>query len=197
LAVVAAVHFYGTRADQVELLDYLGEPTDASLHPWPLVQSPLLVFSRDEAMASPHVMVASRRFGEPAIIREGDAATTGGTRAALFNRMNLDRFRPRATEGIVDSNASPVLLWKPAGSNAEGLQAGDIGSQADSMSAISKDYELWATRVMNWVRRKGTKVWGLEQHDVRADLDIRRTTVSTVYALPGALAALEGGTPGH
>ncbi|HSV37228.1 MAG TPA: hypothetical protein VLI04_00585, partial [Nocardioidaceae bacterium] len=74
---------------------------------------------------------------------------------------------------------------------------GTIGSQADSMSAVSKDYERWVNRAMNWVRRNGTRVWGLEAQDQRSDLDLRRTDVTTVYALPNALTMLEGGTPGR
>jgi hypothetical protein len=38
--MVAAVHYFATPDDHAELLDYLGEPVKASLHPWPLVDSP-------------------------------------------------------------------------------------------------------------------------------------------------------------
>ena len=111
----------------------------------------------------------------------------------MFNRLTWERLKP--TEGLVDSNASPVLLWTPATQGPDGLGSGTIGSQADSMSAVSKDYERWVNRTMNWVRRKGTRVWGLESQHQRADLDLRRTDVTTVYALPDALRTLEGGTP--
>ncbi len=46
---------------------------------------------------------------------------------------------------------------------------------------------------MSWVRRTGTKVWGLEKAAARPDLDIELSFLNTVVALPGALAALEGG----
>jgi hypothetical protein len=39
-----------------------------------------------------------------------------------------------------------------------------------------------------WVRRRGIKVWGLQRRNVRPDLDIALAAVSTIYALPGALA---------
>jgi hypothetical protein len=29
------------------------------------------------------------------------------------------------------------------------------------MSAVSPEYERWVNRIMGWVRRRGTKVWGL------------------------------------
>ena len=119
------------------------------------------------------------------------------TRAGVFNRINWDRLRPNAREGLVDSNASPVLLWTPGAANDSDLRVSSIGSQADAMSAVSSEYERWVNRVMGWIRRKGTKVWGLEPSDLRADLDIQFPFVNAVYALPGALSALERGTPGR
>ncbi|WP_121258309.1 hypothetical protein [Nocardioides ferulae] len=191
------MHFYATPTDQAHLLDYLAEPAEVALRPWPMVASPPIDLSRELALASDHVMVVSRALGPPIVIREEDPAMAGGTRSALFNRLNWERLEPGPTEGLVDSNASPVLLWTPATEGPEGLRAGDIGSQADSMSKVSKDYERWVNRVMSWVRRKGTRVWGLEPHQRRPDLDLHRTDVTTVFALPGALRALEGGTPGR
>jgi len=118
------------------------------------------------------------------------------SRSGVFNRLNWEQLNPSRDEALVDSNVSPVLLWTPA-THAEGvLGSGNIGSQADSMSAVSADYERWVNRVMNWVRRKGTKVWGLQAQGVRPDLDVRRTDVTTVFALPDALVALEGGATG-
>jgi len=61
------------------------------------------------------------------------------------------------------------------------------------MKAVSADYERWTNRVMSWVRRRGTRVWGLERSGVRPDLDIQLMFVNKVFALPGALAALEAG----
>jgi hypothetical protein len=195
--VVAAVHFYATSTDQLQLLDYLGEPDEVTLLPWPVIQSPAVSLTRPEGLSRAQVMVVSRQLGQPTIIRAGYAAMAEPTRAGLFNRINWERLKPKPTEGLVDSNTSPVLLWTPASHGPSSLSSGSIGSQADSMSAVSKDYERWANRVMNWVRRKGTKVWGLETHEIRPDLDLRRTDVTTVFALPDALSALEGGIAGH
>src|SRR5665647_1706852 len=57
----------------------------------------------------------------------------------------------------------------------------------DAMASVSTEYEKWVKRAMGWVRRKGTRVWGLERHEVRPDLDIDLSFVNSVYALPGAL----------
>jgi hypothetical protein len=65
------------------------------------------------------------------------------------------------------------------------------------MAAISADYERWVNRTTGWIRRKGTKVWGLEQGTVRPDLNIQVGFISSVYALPGALRALEQGAAGR
>ena len=77
------------------------------------------------------------------------------------------------------------------------LRASEIGSQADSMSAVSPEYERWVNRIMGRVRRQGTRVWGRQRRNVRPDLDITQNFVSAIYALPGALAALQAGVPGR
>jgi hypothetical protein len=158
--VVAAVHFYATSTDQLRLLDYLGEPDEVTLQPWPLVQSPAVTLTRPDALSCSQVMVVSRALGHPTVIRAGDAAMADQSRSRLFNRINWERLKPRSGEGLVDSNASPVLLWPPATDSDGVLVSGGIGSQADSMSAVSRDYERWVNRVMDWIRRRGAKVWG-------------------------------------
>lgn len=195
--MVAAVHFYATATDQEQLLDHLGEPDEVTLRPWPVVALPATVLSRQDAMSSGQVMIESRAFGPPVVLRKGDPAMAARSKAGVFNRLNWERLKPQPSEGLVDSNASPVLLWTPATRGPDGLYSGTIGSQADSMSAVSKDYERWVNRTMGWVRRKGTRVWGLDAQHQRADLDLRRTDLTTVYALPDAMNSLRGGTAGH
>lgn len=73
----------------------------------------------------------------------------------------------------------------------------DVGSQADHPAQISEEYDRWLKRVLGWVRRAGTRVWGLEQASLRPDLDLQLSILNGVYALPGALAALESGTIGR
>jgi hypothetical protein len=195
--VVAAVHYFATVSDQMKLLDYLGEPVDVSLHPWPVVGSPPMVLSRDQALTAGQVMIARHALGRESLIGPGSAAMEASTKAGVFNRINWDRLRPKEGSALVDSNTSPVLLWTPAESNASTFHTSGIGSQADSMAAISSEYERWAHRVMGWVRRNGTKVWGLERERIRPEFDIELPHVSTVYALPEALAALGRGIPGR
>ena len=119
------------------------------------------------------------------------------SKAGVFNRLNWQRLSPGDEAGLIDSNISPVLFWKPGHSDDSVLRVSEIGSQADSMSAVSPEYGRWVNRVMGRVRRRGTKVWGLQGRSVRPDLDIALAVVSTIYALPGALAALEAGVPGR
>jgi hypothetical protein len=195
--VVAAVHYFATVQDQESLLDYLGEPASVTLRPWPVLDPSRAPISRSQALARTQVTVVPAAFGPPSLIRPGDAAMSEPGKAGMFNRLNWQRLSPGAEEGLIDSNASPVLFWKPAPSSDPVLRVSEIGSQADSMSAVSPDYERWVNRVMGWVRRRGTKVWGPQRHDVRPDLDIALAFVNTTYALPGALAALEAGTPGR
>lgn len=194
--MVSAAHFYATVADQQLLLDYLGEPHDASLHPWPVVCASSVALSRAEALSRDHVTVVSGALGGPVLIGPGSASMGEPTRAGVFNRINWERLAPQPDAGLVDSNVSPVLLWTPATHVDGDLRAGSIGSQADAPRSVSTEYERWVNRVMGWVRRRGTRVWGLEAARVRPDLDIRRSDVTTVVALPEALAALEAGAVG-
>jgi len=189
--MVTAAFYFATPEDQETLLDYLGEPDKVTLHPWPVVRFPLDVLTREEALAGPQVFIVNRHLGPPAAIRPDDSAMDEPTRAGVFNRLNWDRLRPPPDRALVDSNASPVLFWEPAGLSNEVIGVSQLGSQADAMAAVSVDYERWVNRTIGWIRRKGSKVWGLEQGTVRPDLDIQLGFVNSVYALPGALRALE------
>jgi hypothetical protein len=193
--VVAAVHYFATARDQESLLDYLGEPESVTLRPWPVLDPSRATLGRRQALASVHVTVVSAAFGPPSLIRPGDAAMDEPGKAGVFNRLNWQRLSPSDEEGLIDSNISPVLFWRPGHSNDSVLRVSEIGSQADSLSAVSPEYERWVNRIMGWVRRRGTKVWGLQRRNVRPDLDIAMDVVSTIYALPDALAALEAGVP--
>jgi hypothetical protein len=195
--VVAGVHYFATGQDQDILLDYLGEPERVTLCPWPVLDPSGAALGRSQALAFRYVTVVSSALGPPSLIRPGDAPMSEPSKAGVFNQLNWQRLSPSGEEGLIDSNVSPVLLWEPGRGDASGLCVSAIGSQADSMSAISPEYERWANRVMGWIRRKGTRVWGLQQHSERPDLDISLPIVSTIYALPDALTALQAGAPGR
>jgi hypothetical protein len=195
--MVAAVDFFATPDDEGALLDYLGEPDTASLHPWPICHPDLAALDRNTAASLSNVMVANSALGTPRIIRADDPSMDGASRAAAFNSMNWERLDPDPDERLVDSNASPVLLWQ-RGRLADGVvHQSAIGSQADSISAISHEYERWVNRVLSWVRRRGVRVWGLDGRNLRPDLDLAIDHISSIYALPGALATLVSGTPGR
>ena len=97
------------------------------------------MLTRDRALTTPHVMVVHRDFGLPSVIRQGETAMTQPTKAGLFNRINWDRLRPAAREGLVDSNASPVLFWAPGPVTDSNIRVSSIGSLAGAMAAISAD----------------------------------------------------------
>ena len=108
--MVTAAFYLATREDQATLLDYLREPDKATLHPWPVVRTPLEVLSREEALAGTKVMVVKRDLGPPVSIRPGDSAMDAPPRAGVFNRLNWDRLSLSLDEALVDSNASPASL---------------------------------------------------------------------------------------
>lgn len=195
--MATAVHYFATEDDQEALLDYLDEPNSVTLHPWPVVRSPLDVLRRSDALVTQQVMVVHNALGPPVVIRPGDPAMEEGTKAGIFNRINWDRLGRASSEGLVDSNASPVLFWQPGKASERLLATSSIGSQSDAMATVSTEYEKWVKRAMGWVRRKGARVWGLERHGVRPDLDIDLGFVNNVYALPDALIVLQNGALGR
>ena len=186
-----------TAQDEESLLDYLGEPESVTRCPWPVLGPSRAALTRRQALASVHVAMMSAAFGPPSLIRPGDAAMNESSKAGVFNRLNWQQLSPGDEAGLIDSNISPVLFWRPGHSDDSVLRVSEIGSQADSMSAVSPEYERWVNRIMGWVRRRGTKVWGWQRRNIRPDLDIALGFVSTIYALPDALVALEAGVPGR
>lgn len=191
--MVTDVRYFATESDEQALLDFMGEPSEVVLHPWPLLREPLERLSRIEALRSERVMVTNRSLGGPVRMFANSPALQESSRSGLFNRITWNRLRPDSGEALVDANTSPVLLWSPVRNSTEVLHAGSIGSQAESLAKVSGDYEQWVRRVQGWVRRKGTSVWGLAGAAVRPDLDIDLAHVSAVYALPGALDCLTSG----
>jgi hypothetical protein len=193
--VVAAVHFYADSDDVSELMEYLGQGGEVSLHPWPLVQNPPIEYSIDQALMARHVMVQSTVHGPPVVLRPDQSTSVtsirDAARVSVFDELN----RSVAGSGLLhDSNRSPVLLWSPGSLSDGKLSLSSIGSQADSMHAVSTDYVRWVNRTMSWVRRHGTVVWGLKQEQIRPDLKLQLGgLVSTIHALPGALNFLEAG----
>ncbi|MDR2320259.1 MAG: hypothetical protein LBE60_01265 [Microbacterium sp.] len=196
--MVAAVSYYADASDTDALLDYLGVGTEAHLRRWfSYVSGPEGILDRETASALDPVAIISPSLGGPVLIRNrSDPALVPRTRAGLFNMMNFAR-RTDPSIGLIDSNVSPVLYWKPAKAVGNDLFPGEIGSQADAMSVVSPEFERWVNRVMAWVRRRGTRVWGLEEEALRPDLRIINPNVSSVYALPGALSLLEDGYIGR
>jgi len=194
--MVADVFFYADGKDAADMLGFLRFGSEVSLHPWPLIQEPAEQYTLEEAIVADSVMVRSSTFGAPSFLDDGASDSPG--RAAVFNSINRERLSPGPQNGLlVDSNRSPVLLWKPGSNVTAELRTSTIGSQADSMKAVSDEYARWANRVMGWIRRHGTAVWGLNRAAVRPDLDIKLSFLNSVYALPGALRRLEAGARGR
>lgn len=195
--MVSAIYYLATDEDQMSLLDYLGEPAKVTLHPWWVVDDPMERLTRHSALRASEVMIADPELGVPVAIRPGDPGMKEPSRAGLFNRLNWDRTRPTDGRGLIDSNSSPVLFWRP-GMFADGsIWSSDIGSQADNPASVSVEYDRWVNRVFGWIRRRGTRVWGLERAKLRPDLDLRLELLNTVYALPDALSVLESGATGR
>jgi hypothetical protein len=129
--MVGATFYYADANDSEDLLDYLGEGTDVTLHPWPLLNG-YEKLSRSEATSSEHVLAVSEALGPPVLVGEGDPAMEGATVSGLFNRMNLASGRRFGGTTIVDFDATPVIFWQPGSFSPTELTRGSIGTQANS-----------------------------------------------------------------
>lgn len=194
--MVAGIQFYASDDDVRVFLDHVGEGRTATIWQWPLVEPEPVSLSREEALAQRAVIILSEELGPPVVMHRDNPALRAGSVTAVVSTLNFQQFDPAEGVGLVHPDRSPVLFWRPGRVGDREMTAHSIGSQAQSMRAVSPDYERWVVRMMGWVRRRGTKVWGLEMGAVRPDLDIRVSTVSAIYALPGALRLLEGGVTG-
>lgn len=112
--MVSAIYYLALAEDQAALLDYLGEPAKVTLHPWWTVDDPIVSLTRQDALRMRDVMIARPELGGPIAVRPGDPAMEERSRSGVFNRFNWDRIQPTGGGGLVDSNSSPVLLWRPA-----------------------------------------------------------------------------------
>lgn len=193
--MVSAVHFFALAADEQDLLDGLGEPRAVRLFRWgPTRDGDDLFLERGEVVGHARLGILNVALGRIEVIRPGGAAFTKAAKAATFNRLNWERMRPGEGEGLVDWNTTPALLWDRGRCAGSTLTPSNLGSQADSMDAISEEYRKWANRSMSWVRRAGTRVWG----DTReSDHNVSLPFVNAVYALPAALVFFRRGGSGR
>jgi hypothetical protein len=197
--MVCGVHFFATREDEGRLLDVLGEPDSVQLFPWiPMsVDNPVLL-DRSSIWDLEQFGVVNPALGGIALDQPGGSAFTDGTaRARAFNAVNWERAAPCVDQGIVDWNRTAALFWERGARSESVLTPSSLGSQADSMTAISVDYQRWVNRSMSWVRRNGTLVWGLTPDKTRSGWDIRLRTVSSYLALPGAQSFFAAGGCGR
>lgn len=196
--MVAAVHFFATEADEEALLDHLGEPDTLRLFPWvPMTAQEPPFLPRAERLDREHLGLLNLSLGSVEVALPRTPALDGSTKSAVFNRLNWNRMQPGADEGIVDWNRTPALFWR-RGQGGDGiLTISEIGSQADSMSAISDEYRKWVNRSMAWVRRRGEKVWEWTLEGGVSRFDVSLPFANTVFALPDAAAFFEAGGQGR
>ncbi len=193
--MVAGIEFYASHDDVDAFLDHVGEGRTSTIWPWPVVQSEPVSLTREEACAERAVMVLSGAFGPPVVLHRDDPAVQDGSLTAVLAAITFERVAPEPGLG----SWTPIAPRCSSGNRVR-CTIGRCGRTASvprrGMQAVAPAYEQWVRRVTSWIRRHGTKVWGLEQQAVRPDLDIRLGTVSAVYALPGALRLLEAGATG-
>ncbi len=191
--MVAGAHVLAGPQDEAALLAWIGRRYAVDLYPWaPLPADPAPVHWADTRPGDT-LAVHAPQLGPLRLVRPGRDGFDTSTRAGAWAHVTWQRLSPAPGLGLIDPEASPVLLWSRGEAGENVMCGGEIGSQAEAMDTVGPGYVAWATSVMGRVRRTGTPVWGLAKAAVRPDLDVHFPHVSTVYALPEALARLESG----
>lgn len=195
--MVNAVLLVADWADEELLLDQLHEPAHVQLREWPEIDvaaPPMPRAARaghsrlavvDSSTWPPHLVAV------PGTVDDPDHLPPIGF-LARHRRSPPPLPAAGSTIGWLDSERASFMLWTRR-ELANGLVVASIGSQADHPEAIGADYVRWVRRTQSWVRRRGVRIWGLASPQPRPDLAVRFGHVSTVWALPGALAGLEAG----
>ena len=199
--MVAAVHFFATDEDEQALLDYVLASDSVRLFPWATMDTTaptLLDREQLPAQSEDHQRYGIVDYSLGSICFHAERPSQieqGRARTYVFNRMNWNNSSPPEGCGIVDWNRTAALLWDRGTATPSGdLGVGNIGSQADTMDDVSADYRKWVNRVMNWVKRKGTKVaQNAELTSEAKGLSLRIEFMNSVFALPKAMEFFRAG----
>jgi len=186
--MVSAAHFFATAEDEADLCGYIETTADVLCFPFgatKLDDSTCIALSGRGDLQ--RLGILNRGFGAVRFIRPASPGFRANAKVGVMNHLNWQGAQPGTHEGIIDWNATPALYWSRGHVVEQAMTPSDIGSQADSMHAISDDYARWVNRVMNWIKRRGKKVSGRGQEATFGDYDIDLPFQNAVYALPGAL----------
>lgn len=191
--MAGGVFFFATASDEDLLLDYLDEPASARLFEW--WGEPDEYVDRHMASRLSEIGIHAVDQGPLRWVRTNAKAARTDGRSSVFRRINWSN-QPGRT--LLDVDASPAPLWSRGLSNAVTLTPSALGHQATSLRAMPDEFRRWESRAVRWIRRTGSVVWNCsDPRNPRPAADVQLITVSTVYALPGAGAALRGGARGR
>jgi hypothetical protein len=195
--VVGAIHLVATWADEELLLDHLGEPGLTQLRDWPEIDLDAEPLSRPDRAGRTRLALLDPAVWPPPLVAVPGTVPDVDTLPpigflARHRRTAPPPPAPGSRSGWLDPEHAAFLLWERR-EQADGLVVAALGSQAERLETVGTAHARRVQRVQSWVRRRGERVWGLEQHALRPDLHLHLDHVSSVWALPGALAALEAG----
>ena len=191
--MAGGVHFFATASDEDVLLDFLDEPASVRLFQW--WGEPDTYLARNARQGHGGIGIHAIHQGPLQWVRINDTTTHPDGRSSLLRRVNWSN-DPR--HALLDVDASPALLWSRGSTAGPTITPSALGHQAASLREMTDEFRRWESRVIRWVNRTGTVVWNCaDPRNPQPTGDVQLLTVSTVYALPGAAAAIREGASGR
>jgi hypothetical protein len=140
--------------------------------------------------------------------KPADLGRTHGDRVHnVITRLNWEENPPPPGMGVLDTNRSPVLLYRrgpiaqmfpspPFFSVSRGTDGTRMGpcqliSTPSAPEHVSPDFARWVRRCFSWIRRNATRIQGGQSR--HPTLPNPLSIMNSIYAFPGALAKLESG----
>ena len=117
--------------------------------------------------------------------------THGDLVHTVVTRLNWDASPPPEGKAILDTNRSPVLLYRRGPSSGATIGPCELVSTPSAPERVSPDFAQWVRRCLSWIRRRSTRI-----HDWRRPhptLPNPLSILSSIYAFPRALQKIDAG----
>jgi hypothetical protein len=117
--------------------------------------------------------------------------THGDLVHSLIASMSWDGAPPPAGMAMLDTNRSPVLLYRRGPMDGRTIGPCDLTSMPSAADRVSPVFAQWVRRCFSWIRRRSTRVhdWRSQHPSLANPLSL----LSSIYAFPKALEAITSG----
>lgn len=117
--------------------------------------------------------------------------THGDLLDSLVTSLNWERAPPPSGMAMLDTNRSPVLLYRRGRTDGRTIGPCDLVSTPSAADRVSPVFAQWVRRCFSWIRRRSTRIhdWRRQHPSLANPLSI----LSSIYAFPQAFDAINSG----